>query len=195
MTLSVFKAAAAFGCVVTVLLPLASVHGQQVTDAESPIIRSHAIAMHGEPKYGPEFTHFDYVNPQAPKGGRIRLGSRGTFDSFNPWIDKGTPVSTGSTETLMVQSLDEAFTKYCLICEQIEYPEDRTWITFYLRSEARWHDCEPISAEDVKWSFETIMEKGQPFYKFYYADVESVDVLDARTVRFNFANTGTGNCR
>ena len=165
---SVLKASAAVGCVISVLLTHAPAYGQQDADAGTTVIRSHAIAMHGEPKYGPEFTHFDYVNPAAPKGGRIRLGTRGTFDSFNPWIDKGTPVSTGSTETLMVQSMDEAFSKYCLICEQIEYPEDRTWITFYLRSEARWHDGVPISAEDVKWSFETIMEKGQPFYKFLF---------------------------
>ncbi len=156
----------------------------------SAVIISHAIAMHGAPKYAADFPHFDYVNPNAPKRGRIRRGSRGTFDSFNPWIDKGTPVSPASIETLMVHSADEALTSYCLLCERIEYAADRSWITFYLRPEARWHDGKPITAEDVQWSFQTIIDKGQPFYKFYYADVGAVEVLSPRAVRFNFTKAG-----
>lgn len=158
--------------------------------AQSEVIRSHAIAMHGEAKYVADFAFFDYVNPDAPKGGRLRQGARGTFDSFNPWIDKGTPVSTGSTETLMVQSQDEAFTKYCLLCEEVEYPGDRSWIIFHLREEARWHDGRPVMPEDVVWSFNTMVEKGQPFYRFYYADVENVSVVGARAVRFDFKPVG-----
>jgi len=157
---------------------------------QAEIIRSHAIAMHGEPKYEKGFTHFDYVDPDAPKGGRIRQGARGTFDSFNPWIDKGSPVSPASIETLMVQSLDEAFTKYCLLCESIEYPQDRSWITFHLREEARWHDGHPVRPEDVVWSFNTLVEKGLPSYRFYYADVEEVVVTGERSVQFRFGNTG-----
>ncbi len=157
---------------------------------ESKIIRGHAIAMHGEPKYGANFTYFEYVNPDAPKGGLVRQGARGTFDSFNPWIDKGSAVSPGSIETLMVSSEDEAFTKYCLICEKIEYPEDRSWIIFYLRSQAKWHDGKSITPEDVVWSFNTLIEKGTPSYRFYYADVERVEAVGNRAVRFQFKNKG-----
>ena len=162
----------------------------QDEQAAPKVIRSHAIAMHGEPKYGPDFKYFDYVNPQAPKGGLVRQGVRGTFDSFNPWIDKGTPASPGSIETLMVSSQDEAFTKYCLICEEIEYAEDRSWIVFYLRAEARWHDGKAITPEDVVWSFNTLMEKGRPSYRFYYADVSNVEILGQNSVKFTFGNTG-----
>jgi microcin C transport system substrate-binding protein len=162
----------------------------QTDDITDQTIRSYGIAMHGEPKYGAGFDHFDYVNPKAPVGGRIRQGARGTFDSFNPWIDKGSPVSPGSIETLMVQSQDEAFTKYCLLCTEIEYAVDRTWITFYLNDQARWHDGEPITADDVVWSFNTLMEKGLPSYRFYYADVEAVEALEDRVVQFRFKNTG-----
>ena len=160
----------------------------EISTAE--VIRSHGIAMHGEPKYPAGFPHFDYINPDAPVGGRIRQGARGTFDSFNPWIDKGSPVSPGSIETLMVQSLDEAFTKYCLLCEEIEYARDRTWIRFYLRQEAKWHDGQPVTAEDVVWSFNTLVEKGLPSYRFYYADVEAVEAIEERVVEFRFKNTG-----
>ena len=153
-------------------------------------MRAHAIAMHGEPRYAAGFAHFDYVNPDAPKGGVIRQGARGTFDSFNSWIDKGTAVSPGSTETLMTQSQDEAFTMYCLLCEEIEYPEDRSWITFHLHPQARWHDDVPVTPEDVVWSFDTLMEKGQPFYRFYYADVVEVVKVGERAVRFRFKNAG-----
>ncbi len=158
--------------------------------AQSEVIRSHAIAMHGEPKYDAGFASFEYVNPDAPKGGRMRQGARGTFDSFNPWIDKGSPVSPGSIETLMVQSQDEAFTKYCLLCEEIEYPLDRSWITFHLRQEARWHDGKPVTPEDIVWSFNTLREKGIPSYRFYYADVEEVVVTGQRSVQFRFNNVG-----
>ena len=91
---SVFKVTAVLGCALSVLLPLASAQGQQDADAGAVVIRSHAIAMHGEPKYGPEFTHFDYVNPQAPKGGRIRLGSRARpsirWRSVSIWLSRPT---------------------------------------------------------------------------------------------------------
>ncbi len=165
---------------------------QAQTEAQSTVnvIRSHAIAMHGQPKYDKNFSHFEYVNPNAPKGGRLRQGSRGTFDSFNPWIDKGTPVSPGSIETLMVQSQDEAFTKYCLLCDAIEYAEDRSWITFYLRDNARWHDGSPIIPEDIVWSFNTLVEKGLPSYRFYYADVAAVEKVADNAVQFRFKNAG-----
>lgn len=97
----------------------------------------HAIAMHGQPKYGPDFTHFDYVNPDAPKGGELRLGAVGSFDSFNPYIIRGDPSGAAVYETLLTSSADEAFTEYGLIAETLEVPEDRSWVIFNLRPEAR----------------------------------------------------------
>ncbi|MYD78079.1 MAG: ABC transporter substrate-binding protein, partial [Gammaproteobacteria bacterium] len=126
-----------------------------VAYAESPQ-PAHGIAMHGELKYGPDFQHFDYVNPNAPKGGMLRTAARGTFDSFHGHIPKGNAVSTRSIETLLTTSDDEAFSEYGLIAESLEVPEDRSWVIFNLRQEARWHDGEPITADDVVWSFETL---------------------------------------
>jgi len=150
------------------------------------IYRSHAIAMHGEPKHGPDFKHFDYVNPDAPKGGELRTGARGTFDTFNPYNAKGNPFGAGA-ETLMTQGMDEAFTEYGLIAEEIEWPEDRSWVIFHLRPEARWHDGKPITVEDVIFSFNTLKEKGAPLYRFYYASVERAVKVGARAVKFEFS--------
>ncbi len=149
---------------------------------------THAIAMHGEPKYGPDFKHFDYVNPNAPKGGTIRFGAIGSFDSFNGFISKGEAASGLGVlyDTLMIPTMDEPFTKYGLLAESIEVPEDRSWITFHLRPEARWHDGKPITAEDVKWTFETLITKGAPSNRFYYADVDKAEILGERSVKFTF---------
>ncbi len=148
---------------------------------------SHGIAMHGEPKYDDGFSHFDFVNPQAPKGGELRLASQGTFDSFHAYIPKGNPAATGSVETLLTSSADEPFTEYGLIAETIEYPEDRSWVIFNLRPEARWHDGAPITVDDVAWSFETLTTMGPPSYRFYYGGVESAEVLGERRIKFTFS--------
>ena len=152
--------------------------------------KSHAIAMHGEPKYGPDFTHFDYVNPNAPKGGTIRLAENGTFDSFNPYIPKGNAGTGWAVERLLVSSGDEPFTKYGLIAESIEWPQDRSWVIFTLRPEARWHDGKPITVDDVIWSFETLKTKGHPFYRFYYGSVASAEQVGERRVKFSFTESG-----
>ena len=146
----------------------------------------HGIAMHGELKYGPEFQHFDYVNPDAPKGGMLRTASRGTFDSFHGHIPKGNAVSTRSIETLLTASDDEAFSEYGLIAESLEVPEDRSWVIFNIRPEARWHDGEPITADDVVWSFETLTTQGRDFFRRYYASVAKVEKLANRRVKFTF---------
>jgi microcin C transport system substrate-binding protein len=152
--------------------------------------KSHAIAMHGEPKYGPDFTHFDYVNPNAPKGGTMRLAESGTFDSFNPFIPKGNAGTGWAVERLLISSGDEPFTKYGLIAETIEWPEDRSWVIFTLRPEARWHDGKPITVDDVIWSFETLKTKGHPFYRFYYSSVASAEQIGERRVKFTFSEVG-----
>jgi microcin C transport system substrate-binding protein len=149
----------------------------------------HAIAMHGKPKHGPDFKHFDYVNPNAPKGGEVRFAAIGSFDTFNPYVIKGQP-ATGLGflfETLMTSSADEAFTEYGLIAETIEMPEDRSAVTFNLRPQARFHDGSPITADDVVFSFETLKNKGRPFFKFYYANIAKVEKLGERRIKFSFS--------
>ena len=156
-----------------------------VAYAESPQ-PMHGLAMHGELKYGPDFQHFDYVNPNAPKGGMLRTAARGTFDSFHGHIPKGNAVSTRSIETLLTTSDDEAFSEYGLIAESLEVPEDRSWVIFNIRPEARWHDSEPITADDVVWSFETLTTQGRDFFRRYYASVAKVEKLSDRRVKFTF---------
>jgi microcin C transport system substrate-binding protein len=149
---------------------------------------SHAMAMNGDPKYGPDFTHFDYVNPDAPKAGLLRQAAIGTFDSLNPFIAKGNPADgTGVLfDTLMVRSYDEPFTLYGLIAEKIEYPADRSWVIFHINPKARFHDGKPIKASDVVFTFNVLMKKGSPLYARYYADVKEAKALDDQRVRFNF---------
>lgn len=148
----------------------------------------HALAMNGEPKYGPDFTHFDYAFPDAPKGGAVRLAAIGTFDSFNPFIVKGNSADGLGLlfDTLTEQSLDEPFTEYGLLADRIELASDRSSMTFHLRSEARFHDGSPVTARDAAFTFKTLVEHGNPHYAQYYADVERVDVVDAQTVTFVF---------
>lgn len=149
---------------------------------------SHGIAMHGSLKYPPDFSHFDYVNPDAPKGGRFREASIGTFDSLNPFIVKGT-VAEGTGllyDTLMTRALDEPFSQYGLLAEQLRVPEDRSWIEFDLRPEARFSDGHPVTAEDVVFTFNLLKEKGSPFFKSYYAGIQEVVALSPTTVRFEF---------
>ena len=155
------------------------------------VLRAHAISMFDSetPRYPTGFRHFDYVNPDAPKGGSLRLASQGSFDSFHPFIPKGNAVSTGAVETLLVTSADEPFTGYGLIAESIEWPPDRSWVIFHLRPQARWHDGTPITAEDVAWSFETLVSQGNPQYRFYYSAVASAEALDAARVRFTFSES------
>lgn len=158
--------------------------------ASSDVVVSHGIAMHGEPKYGPDFTHFEYVNPNAPKGGTLRLARQGTFDSFHGFIPKGNAANTGAVETLLTSSADEPFTEYGLIAETLEYPQDRSWVIFNLREQARWHDGQPITADDVLWSFETLTTTGSPQYRFYYGGVGEVERLGPRRVKFTFKEKG-----
>ena len=150
--------------------------------------RAHAIAMHGEPKYEAGFPHFDYVNPEAPKGGIIRFGVQGSFDSFNPYNGKGNAAGMANpVETLLTGSADEPFTEYGLIAESMEWPEDRSWVVFHLREEARWHDGRPITVEDVIFSLELLKAEGEPFFRHYYADVGKGEKVGPRSVRFRFS--------
>ena len=152
---------------------------------------SHAIAMHGEPKYSSNFKYVDYVNPKALKGGKVVFSSTGSYDSFNPFILKGSAAAgIGNLyESLTISSSDEAFTEYGLIAEKIEWPNDRSWVAYTIRDEAVWHDGKKITPDDVIWTFNTLMEKGHPFYKYYYGDVLEAVKQSENKVRFNFKNT------
>ncbi|MDA7949032.1 MAG: extracellular solute-binding protein [Hyphomicrobiaceae bacterium] len=149
--------------------------------------RHHALSLIGKPKYGPDFTHFKYVNPDAPKGGKVRMSATGTFDSLNPFILKGTPAAgTGFIyDQLMDSSFDEPSTGYGLIAEWVTYPDDFSSATFKLRDEARWHDGKPITPEDVIFSM-TALKKGHPFYAQYYKNVSKVEKTGDREVTFHF---------
>jgi microcin C transport system substrate-binding protein len=165
----------------------------QLALAESTIIKTHAIAMHGDPKYGSDFKHFEYVEPKAPKGGTLRLHSIGTYDSLNPYIAKGTP-ATGLGliyDTLMTSSADEPFTEYGLLATKVEYPEDRSWVIFHLNPEARFHDGMPVTAEDAAFTFDLLIKEGRPLYAFYYADITSAEALDKHRVKFNFKSNAS----
>ncbi len=148
----------------------------------------HAMAMHGEPKYGPDFAHFDYVNPEAPTGGSLRQWTLGTFNSLNPFILKGEPAAAlGNTfDSLAVQSADEPFTMYGLIAETMEVADDRRSVTFTLRPEARFQDGKPITPADVIFTFNTLVEQGNPLYRVYYGDVTAVERTGEREVTFRF---------
>lgn len=155
--------------------------------ADTPV-NGHGIAMHGEPKYKADFKHFDYVNPKAPKGGEVKQSAIGGFDSLNPFIVKGRPAAGVAAiyDTLMAGAADEPFSQYGLIAETIETPADRSWVAFTLRPQARWHDGKPITPEDVIFTFNLLREKGRPFYRLYYANVDQVTKTGERTVKFTF---------
>ena len=166
----------------TLLLLAPAVHAADAARA------AHGLAMHGDLKYGADFTHFDYVNPDAPKGGELKLAGLGSFDSFNPFIIKGNP-DAGSVriyDTLMTSSADEPFSEYGLLAESVEMPADRSWVAFTLRPEARWHDGNPVTVADVIWSFDTLRSKGAPHFRAYYGAVAGAEAVGERTVKFTF---------
>ena len=175
--------------VLSVVILLAGIFPAAPAMAEQEVAVTHGLAMHGEPKYGPDFQHFDYVNPDAPAGGEVKLHAIGTFDSLNPYNFKGvSAVGLGSVfETLLTGSSDEAFAEYGLLAEEIEMPRDRSWVAFTLRKEARWHDGRPVTIEDVIFSVELLKTKGHPFYRAYYANVEKAFAAGERKVRFEFS--------
>ena len=148
----------------------------------------HGIALYGQPKYGPDFTHFDYVNPNAPKGGEARFSAIGSFDTFNPFNIMGQSVAGIDQlfESLLTSSADEPFSEYGLIAESVEVPEDRGSVTFAIRPQAKFHDGSPITADDVLFSLETLKSKGSPAFRFYYANIAKAEKLGERQVKFIF---------
>ena len=150
----------------------------------------HAISVFNEIKYKNNFKYFDYVNPNAPKKGVIKLAERGTFDSLNQFILKGLPAIglDNIYDSLLVTSLDEPLTAYGLIAKGMKVSEDNTSITFFLNQNAVWHDNNPVTSYDIEWTFNTILEKGHPSYRSYYSDIKSIEVIDKYTIKFHFKN-------
>ena len=156
--------------------------------ADSMVYRTHALTLYGDPKYPADFTNFDYVNPDAPKAGQIRLAAIGTYDNLNPFILKGV-AAAGSLllyNRLCTKSKDEPFTEYGQLAQSMQMPSDRSWVIFELHPEARWHDGIPVSAADVIFSFKTLTTQGIPFFRTFYADVDTVFAIDERRVKFQF---------
>ncbi|WP_082072998.1 extracellular solute-binding protein [Hyphomicrobium sp. 99] len=151
----------------------------------------HALSLVGEPKYGPDFKNFDWVNPDAPKGGTIRQWADGTFDTLNPFSDKGVKAAGLGLiyDSLFTPSLDEPSTQYALIAECASYPDDFSSVTFKLRPEAKFQDGQPITPEDVIFSFDAL-KKANPFYAFYYKNVEKAEKTGDHEVKFTFETKG-----
>lgn len=153
------------------------------------VIKAHGISTFGDLKYPADFPHLDYVNPDAPKGGEISEWAFGGFDSMNPFSVKGRAgaLSSAALETVLVGTADEIGASYCLLCETLEYPEDRSWVIFNLRPEARFSDGSPLTAEDVLFSYETFLAKGLTDFRTVLAEkVEKAEVLGPHQIRFTF---------
>ena len=151
----------------------------------------HAIAMHGEPALPADFAHLPYVNPDAPKGGRLVIGFQGAFDSLNPFnLKAGSAaqgINTNVYQTLMVRSTDEPFTLYGLLAESIETDEARTWVVFRLNPKARFSDGKPVTVEDVRFSWDLLRKRGRPQHRAAFNQARAVETPDARTIRFDIA--------
>lgn len=158
-------------------------------NAEAKYVVSDSLPLYGQPKYAAGFRHFDYASDKAQKGGRVVMPAYGTFDNFNPFIFKGiasTEAAALTLDTLGVVPADDYSTVYPLIAKKFETSDEHDMVGFILDERARFHDGSPITADDVIFSFNALIEKGAPLYKVYYADVERVEKINDRHVRFIF---------
>ena len=152
---------------------------------------SHVLSTFGDYKYQPDFKHFDYVNPDAPKGGILREGAFGTFDSLNIFSINGNPAGHVGLiyDSLFEGSLDEPLVSYGLIAQTVSFPDDYSSATFSLRPEARWHDGKPITPEDVIFSLEAV-KAAHPGYAQYYKNIVAAEKTGEHQVTFRFDTTG-----
>lgn len=173
-----------------VLLSLLSLTSAQAAEEKGFV---HALALMGEPAYKSDFKHFNYVNPNAPKGGTARLGRQGGFDNFNPVVAGVKGQLDGGVslvyETLTVQAYDEISTAYGLLAEAMKHPADYSSVTYRLRADARWHDGKPVTPEDVIFSFD-VFKKNSPSYAFYWSHVVKAERTGERDVTFLFDQPG-----
>ncbi len=169
-------------------LPLAKFTGISAAAAQERQFR-HALTLFDDIKYGPDFKNFDYVNVAAPKGGRVRLSAPGSFDSLNPYTFKGESVGLAGNESLMTSSLDEPSTEYGLVAESVWHPDDWSSVVYRLRPQARFHDGQTMTPEDVIWSLEALKES-HPAYNGYYKNVIKAEKTGEREVTFVFSEKG-----
>ena len=177
------KALIATGALVLALM------GWAVAARAETVITAHGISTFGDLKYPADFKHLDYVNPDAPKGGEISEWTQGGFDSMNPFSVKGRAgaLSSAMLESVMVGTYDEIGASYCLLCETIEYPEDRSWVIFNLRADAKFSDGTPVTGDDLVFAYETFLNKGLSDFRTIFAqEVESVELLAPLKVKFTF---------
>lgn len=168
------------------LMPRASLGAGSETAPPGP---AHGISMVGQPALPPGFLNLPYANPEAPRGGTIRLSEPGSYDSLKPWVLKGNaawPVTLHVAETLMYRSIDEPFTLYGLLAEGVTADENRKWIEFTLREGTRFSDGDPLTIADVMWSYETLGTQGHPRYRGAWERVAGMEQTGERSLRFTF---------
>lgn len=164
-------------------------------NAQEETIKSHGYSFYGDLAYAADYPHFDYVNPDAPKGGEISIATLGTFDSMNPYTRKGRG---GALSTVMYESLlgegvnaavpaDQYAEYYCLLCESLEYDVDKNWVIFYMRPEARFSDGSPVTAHDVAFSQQLILDQGLKSYADAVSKrIQNIEVIDDHTIKYEF---------
>ena len=176
-----FKFLIAFSVIVLFLVNIAH--------SDDHIIKSHGISTFGELKYEKDFTHLEYVNPNAPKGGEVSIWAFGSFDSMHPYTTKGRSGSLSSIffESLLTGTSDEIDASYGLVAENIEYPEDRSWVIFNMRPEAKFSDGSPLTADDVLFSYELLKDKGLPSFRAVIEkEIEKVTIINKHKIKFDF---------
>lgn len=167
--------------------------GQGRAQDSAEVIQSHGYSYFGELKYPADYPHFDYVNPDAPKGGEMALAAPGTFDSLNPYTRKGRPAALTSVmyESLLAEGApaDEYGGSYCLLCESLEYDADKTWVVFHMRKDAKFTTGEPVTAHDIVFSHNLFLEQGLPSFALAVKKlITGAEALDDYTVKFTFAD-------
>ena len=171
--------------------------GQSLAESHETIIVTHGISTFGELKYSADFAHHDYVNPDAPKGGEISISAQGTFDSMNPYATgKGTPgaLSTIGYERILSSTMDEVSGAYCYLCTTMEYPESKDWVIFNLRPEITFSDGSPMTANDLVFSHDLLLEQGTPSYGSAVKEIiQTVEALDDHTIKYTFVEGAPRN--
>ena len=172
---------------------LAALPAPALAQAGAVSTRSHGVALLGTPALPAGFPHWPWVNPNAPKGGEMVRWALGGFDSLNPFILRGSPAAGLNPllngilwETMLDRAADEAASSYCHLASVIEVAADKSWAAFEIRPEARWHDGQPITAEDVAWTFGTLLQHGRPLYRAYWSDVAEVKPEGPKRVVYRF---------
>lgn len=183
--INTLKQYASVGLTLVIMIGAMTIYHVPFANAEP----KHGISMHGELLYPADFTHFSYTNPDAPKGGVVTLGALGSYDSLNPLIVRGVAASGLRDyvfESLMARSYDEPFALYGLLAQNVETPDDRSSVTFYLHPDAEFSDGKPVTVDDIIFSHALLRDHGRPNHRFYYSKVETVDRVGDRGIRFVF---------